>query len=1109
MSALKARLFRQCPKTGRIVGVRRPEGWLRVFWPLIGLAALIWFVVRVAPKPSRAAYPCQRVAMPLASSFVLWLAGMAGAGLAIGGARRNFRQARWMSGGLAVALAVVGLGWGVASLQTRAMAYTPHAPNAPIGVAKGLAPGRVVWVHDTRVTDWAGPGSGQRWYQRVDQTVTSNMLATALQSYANAGSSAAAWDAIFRYHNGGAPYQAGQKIFIKVNLTTSYAGGGTANIVSSTNYNWNPQSPLNFDSTATTPQLMQALLDQLVNQAGVAQSDITIGDPTGLWINEWYTPLHNAFPNVKYLDNYGQQGRVRAEFSTTPLYWSTSEANGKQQDYLPVGIADATYMINLAVLKSHEGGGVTNTAKNHYGSLLRTPLNSLRGVTGNWYQLHERLPGPGYRRNDTMTLPGQYRPLVDLNGHAGFGGKTVLYMIDGAFGGKNWNSAPSTWPLAPFNGDWPSSLFISMDQVAIDSVAFDFVSQQWPDQAIMNEGVEDYLHEMALANNPPSGTFYDPERDGVPMASLGVHEHWNNPTAKQYTRNLGTGNGIELVYINPQQTPTATPTPTNTWTPVPPTATPTNTWTPVPPTATPTNTFTPVPPPTATPTNTFTPVPPPTATPTNTFTPVPPPTATPTFTATPVPPTATPTAVPGAATILRTGSAPVLDGAVDALWAGANSYPVANVTLGTAVPASDLSASFRALYDAANLYLLVQVSDQTLVNDSGTGWYHDDTVEVFIDGDYSRSATAYDGVNDFQLAVRYNDGNVVIRGSNSAPVPAGAQASLATATDGYVLEMTLPLAQIGVTPVDGALLGLDVQVNDDDDGGDRDSKMAWWSTDDNTWQYPSLFGTGVLNQTLIPTPVPPTATPTFTATPVPPTATPTRTATPVPPTATPTRTATPVPPTATPTPAACTGKSILFVGSTNPLEARDQALVNRLTSAGHTVTVRSQTQSATSDATGKNLVIISDSVTSTSVNTKFRDVAVPVVNWEPSLLDDMQMTGTTWMTDYGDLSSQTQIVITNSTHPLAAGLSGTVATTNSGQIYFWGAPGSSAVKVAALVGYPSRTSIFAYDTGAAMVGMTAPARRVGFFNGYATAFTADSWALFDAAIAWSLSCPVP
>jgi parallel beta-helix repeat protein len=59
-------------------------------------------------------------------------------------------------------------------------------------------------------------------------------------------------------------------------------------------------------------------------------------------------------------------------------------------------------------------------------------------------------------------------------------------------------------------------------------------------------GAQDYLHEAALAHNPPSGTFYDPERNGIPLSSLGVHEHWNNPVDKQYSRNLGTGDGIEL-----------------------------------------------------------------------------------------------------------------------------------------------------------------------------------------------------------------------------------------------------------------------------------------------------------------------------------------------------------------------------------------------------------------------------------------------------------------------------------------------------------------------------------------------------------------------------------
>ena len=42
----------------------------------LGLAALAWFLIRVIPKPSRASYPCQRAAFPLASAFVIWLTGV-------------------------------------------------------------------------------------------------------------------------------------------------------------------------------------------------------------------------------------------------------------------------------------------------------------------------------------------------------------------------------------------------------------------------------------------------------------------------------------------------------------------------------------------------------------------------------------------------------------------------------------------------------------------------------------------------------------------------------------------------------------------------------------------------------------------------------------------------------------------------------------------------------------------------------------------------------------------------------------------------------------------------------------------------------------------------
>ncbi len=101
--------------------------------------------------------------------------------------------------------------------------------------------------------------------------------------------------------------------------------------------------------------------------------------------------------------------------------------------------------------------------------------------------------------------------------------------------------------MTPFSNDWPKSFFASQDPVAIDSVALDFFRTE--DSTII-DNADDYLREAALANNPPSGTLYEPA--GLPVEqSLGVHEVWNNSTDKQYTGNLGLGNGIDLVSTPP------------------------------------------------------------------------------------------------------------------------------------------------------------------------------------------------------------------------------------------------------------------------------------------------------------------------------------------------------------------------------------------------------------------------------------------------------------------------------------------------------------------------------------------------------------------------------
>ena len=195
---------------------------------------------------------------------------------------------------------------------------------------------------------------------------------------------------------------------------------------------------------------------------------------------------------------------------------------------------------------------------------------------------------------------------------------------------------------------------------------------------------------------------------------------------------------------------------------------------------------------------------------------------------------------------------------------------------------------------------------------------------------------------------------------------------------------------------------------------------------------------------------------------------------------------------------------VLLVASSTTLGAGDAAVRNRLQASGHTVVVRTGTGATTADAAGKALVLVSSTVTSADVNTKFRTVVNPVLTWESALLDDFGMTGTLG-TEFGTLSGQTQVDIVAPAHPLAAGLSGRVTVTSSAQTFTWGRPNGNAALVARPAGDTTRAVIFGYAKGAAMPGLAAPGRRVGFFveNGTASALTTAGGSLFDAAVRWA------
>ncbi|MHC4927857.1 MAG: hypothetical protein ACYTER_11155, partial [Planctomycetota bacterium] len=170
--------------------------WLRLLFPVIGLLALIWFLVRVIPKPSRAAYPCQRAAFPLASSFVIWLMGIVGA-TAFLKRGMGLLERRRLAATLFCIVAAVSCLWLTISLTSNQTAgATEPDPNNPIGIAQGIFPGRVVWVHDPNATSWDENGDGYSWQpEYTAQSHVDAMVGKAVRQLTGCETDSAAWDA--------------------------------------------------------------------------------------------------------------------------------------------------------------------------------------------------------------------------------------------------------------------------------------------------------------------------------------------------------------------------------------------------------------------------------------------------------------------------------------------------------------------------------------------------------------------------------------------------------------------------------------------------------------------------------------------------------------------------------------------------------------------------------------------------------------------------------------------------------------------------------------------------------------------------------------------------
>ncbi len=532
---------------------------------ILGIISTIWFLIRVIPKPIRATYPCMKVAAPFMSGLVAYL-------LAVGGLTalsRKFRiiNVRYASSfllifGVITAMAIIPSS---SSFQTNVKTGPDDGPNQPFGKPLGIFPGRVVWVWNPDATNenFTTDFDKNEWFwepENVNEKVVGTMFRNGITKLTGEKTAKDSWDVIFHFFNNkksgkDAGYTKGEKIYIKINQGQSrwilnQEDKNNGYYIPATLGPSEQRRKINLIPTETGPYVVLEVLRELVNELGIDQKDIYLGDPMcPIWGHN-YDVWVKEFPNVAYIDKVStMHGRTLIKVSEKDLlFYSDKTITDKLYDVEE----NADYLINLANLKSHGAAGVSLTAKNHFGDIGRATAS------------HLHYSHIANRREGTVNNAGyrKYRVFVDLMGSKYLGQNTLLYVVDGLFGGgANETKGIVKYFMAPFNNDYSNSIFMSLDQVAIESVGYDFlrtewnginkhdpVNNEWEDMPNAN-GVDDYMHQAADPANWPEGIIYDPDNTGKPLTSMGVHEHWNNADDKQYSRNLGTGQGIELVSI--------------------------------------------------------------------------------------------------------------------------------------------------------------------------------------------------------------------------------------------------------------------------------------------------------------------------------------------------------------------------------------------------------------------------------------------------------------------------------------------------------------------------------------------------------------------------------
>ncbi|MFN2189392.1 MAG: sugar-binding protein, partial [Candidatus Promineifilaceae bacterium] len=181
-----------------------------------------------------------------------------------------------------------------------------------------------------------------------------------------------------------------------------------------------------------------------------------------------------------------------------------------------------------------------------------------------------------------------------------------------------------------------------------------------------------------------------------------------------------------------------------------------------------------------------------------------------------------------------------------------NGIPIIEVTQGSmlsSIPGENDRFTFAVAADLDNIYITMTMADKNIItNQHGTETWNEDSLEFFLNlTDDINLGTYQTGI--FQIRIIPADiGNddpnsLTIDGVFSTGVPVTGY--VFETEDGWGFEAAVSIADY-ITPEHGKEIGFQAQANGATESS-RDVKLIWSNADttDNSWQDPSLFGTGI------------------------------------------------------------------------------------------------------------------------------------------------------------------------------------------------------------------------------------------------------------------------